>query len=125
MHSGIAKLWQRIQGAQVLHEEGCCLLIQPWLPLHKGLVQELDSVTPQLGLLLPVHQPAITECACDRGLRFCLPLPPLPPLWRALWTILVRPGNAMHVQSTRLGLTSHLPGSVAVEQREVVQVQRA
>ena len=65
MHdSRISKLWSRIWGAQVLHDQGCGLLIESRLPLHQRLIQELDSITAKLGLFLPVHQAAITESAC-------------------------------------------------------------
>ena len=63
-HLCVSELWHRIRRAQVLHEQGRRLLVQSRLPLHKGLVQELDSITAQLGLLLPVHQPAVTESSC-------------------------------------------------------------
>ena len=62
--SCITKLRHRVWRAQVLHEQRRSLLVQPRLPLHQGLIQKFHAISSQLGLLLPVQQPPITESAC-------------------------------------------------------------
>ena len=70
--SGITKLGRRVWRAEVLHQQGRCLLVEPWLPLHQRLIQELHSIPSQFGLLRPLQQPPITESTCtgDTDCRF-------------------------------------------------------
>ena len=70
--SRITKLGRRVWRAEVLHQQGRCLLVEPWLPLHQRLVQELHSIPSQFGLLRPLQQPPITESTCtgDTDCRF-------------------------------------------------------
>ena len=70
--SRITKLRRRVRRAEVLHEQGRGLLVEPWLPLHQRLVQKLHSISSQFGLLRPLQQPPITESTCkgDTGCRY-------------------------------------------------------
>lgn len=68
--SRITKLRHRVWRAEVLHQQGRCLLVEPWLPLHQRLVQKLHAISSQFGLLRPLQQPPIAESTC-KGVTGC------------------------------------------------------